>query len=616
MANELWFKGKQYSGVGKSTEGVSYTIDDQTYTGGAGAEIFNDYTGNKAVGAYSHAEGWGTIASGEYSHAEGLSNSATATGAHAEGYNNTASAQYSHVEGLNNEATKQEAHAEGYTTKATKDYAHSEGAYTIASGQASHAEGYEAEAQGKHSHAEGYHTVAKDYGHAENYRTEASFEAHAEGYITKAIGDYSHAEGGETISKGTGSHAEGLRTKSLESGSHAEGQSSETILIITLTSTDDEKIYTFSAAPWVSVEYGDVISNQDDRSGVLAIIIAVNGNKISLDRTLGTLDNVEYYLYQCGAMGPASHSEGQDCKAIGPYAHAEGYRTTATGHSSHTSGQNTIAKGETQYVIGKYNIPDENDTYAFIIGNGTSSSRSNAFAVDWDGKIYGATSGSILVNQGASISMNAMSKIETTNGFSFSGTNGGEITLGKGASNKSIYLNAEGNTLALNSNTNVNLSAASITMASGGNITMNNGGALNITQSSNLSMINGAAIETKNSSLKLGTKLFAYGEDEDITIIANSCNQVSQGQSMCGRSKIEMGGNINLISYSPRPGQTIDEEDEDAVYAQLFLTSETKLTTSYDVNLDKHLLNITLDNTTVSFTITELQALKALINNT
>lgn len=555
MANELWFKGKQYSGVGKSTEGISYTIDDQTYTGGAGAEIFNDYTDNKAVGAYSHSEGGTTKAIGNYSHAEG--------------YNNTASEEYSHAEGQSNSATASSTHAEGAHTIASGDFAHSEGAYTIASGQASHAEGYETEAQGKHSHAEGLHTIAKDYGHAENYYTEAGHESHAEGYQSRAIGYYCHAEGGETISKGIGSHAEGLRTKALESGSHAEGQSTATNSIITLTSTDNEKIYTFSTGSLVSIEYGDIISNKDESNSISAMVVAVNGSRISLDRTLGTLDNVQYYLYQSGAMGSASHSEGQDCKAIGPYAHAEGYRTTAAGHSSHTSGQNTIAKGKTQYVIGKYNIPDENDTYAFIIGNGTNSSRSNAFAVDWDGKIYGATSGSIFVNQGASISMNAMSKIETTNGFSFSGTNGGEITLGKGDSNKSIYLNAEGNTLALN----------------------------------------------KTSSLKLGTNLIVPQEGSDIEIIANSQQQVSQGQSMCGRSKIVMNGMINLTSYSPRPGQVIDEEDEDAVYAQLFLTQETKLTTSYDVNLEKHLLNITLDDTTVSFTIDELQALKALINN-
>lgn len=42
-----------------------------------------------------------------------------------------------------------------------------------------------------------------------------------------------------------------------------------------------------------------------------------------------------------------------------------------------------------QHVQGKYNIEDTDSKYAFIIGNGTdSNNRSNAFAVDWEGKIY------------------------------------------------------------------------------------------------------------------------------------------------------------------------------------------------------------------------------------
>jgi hypothetical protein len=32
------------------------------------AEIFNDYMNNKALGSYSHAEGYDTIASGNYQH--------------------------------------------------------------------------------------------------------------------------------------------------------------------------------------------------------------------------------------------------------------------------------------------------------------------------------------------------------------------------------------------------------------------------------------------------------------------------------------------------------------------------------------------------------------------
>lgn len=74
--------------------------------------------------------------------------------------------------------------------------------------------------------------------------------------------------------------------------------------------------------------------------------------------------------------------------AIGDYSHAEGNRTTASGNYSHAEGDDTISSSACQHVQGKYNIEDSNDKYAFIIGNGTNNNRSNAFSIDWDGKIY------------------------------------------------------------------------------------------------------------------------------------------------------------------------------------------------------------------------------------
>ena len=47
-------------------------------------------------------------------------------------------------------------------------------------------------------------------------------------------------------------------------------------------------------------------------------------------------------------------------------------------------GEYTKASGDHQTVIGKYNIEDSgsgNDNAAFILGNGTSSERKNAFLV-------------------------------------------------------------------------------------------------------------------------------------------------------------------------------------------------------------------------------------------
>lgn len=88
------------------------------------------------------------------------------------------------------------------------------------------------------------------------------------------------------------------------------------------------------------------------------------------------------------ASGAYSHAEGRDTIASGSVSHAEGTETIASGIRSHAAGYGTIASGDDQTVIGKYNIGDEDNTYAFIIGNGSAeSSRANLFTVDWNGEV-------------------------------------------------------------------------------------------------------------------------------------------------------------------------------------------------------------------------------------
>lgn len=114
-----------------------------------------------------------------------------------------------------------------------------------------------------------------------------------------------------------------------------------------------------------------------------------------------------------GAIGKYSHAEGWDTKAIGGASHAEGYRssannmgahaegagiadgmyshaegmhTIADGMYSHTEGYYTIATGSYSHAQGRYNIEDTEKIYADIVGNGASSSaRSNAYTLDWNG---------------------------------------------------------------------------------------------------------------------------------------------------------------------------------------------------------------------------------------
>ena len=170
-AADAIYANKTHSHIfaGEKVEGRTFLVDDETVTAGKGAEIFNAYSVNKAIGDYSHAEGY-----------------------------NTKAIDFS-------------AHTEGNTTKAKGNGAHAEGYYTEAIGKATHAEGNGPKASGDGAHAEGQDTKASGDG------------AHAEGYYTEAIGDYSHAEGYNTKASGTGAHAEGHYTEAIGAGAHASG---------------------------------------------------------------------------------------------------------------------------------------------------------------------------------------------------------------------------------------------------------------------------------------------------------------------------------------------------------------------------------------------------------
>lgn len=94
------------------------------------------------------------------------------------------------------------------------------------------------------------------------------------------------------------------------------------------------------------------------------------------------------------ATSAAAHAEGRDTTASGFCSHSEGRDTTASGEGSHSGGFGTIAQKDYQTAIGQYNKADTESTSskqkAFIIGNGDSNRRSNAFSVDWEGYVEAA----------------------------------------------------------------------------------------------------------------------------------------------------------------------------------------------------------------------------------
>lgn len=164
---------------------------------------------------------------------------------------------------------------------------------------------------------------------AEGLSTTATGDAsHAEGSSTTASGSASHAEGRDTLASGHNSHAEGSYTTAWGNCSHAEGSS-------------------LNKAP--KMAYGN--------SSNTTIINKWKSGNFTL------------------AKGLSSHAEGKNVLALGENSHAEGVATFANGDSSH--------------VQGKFNIADDGNLYAHIVGNGTSdASRSNAHTLDWSGNAW------------------------------------------------------------------------------------------------------------------------------------------------------------------------------------------------------------------------------------
>ena len=94
------------------------------------------------------------------------------------------------------------------------------------------------------------------------------------------------------------------------------------------------------------------------------------------------------------SYGDNSFAFGGGCKSYGVHSFACGTGAESYGDDSFAFGYNVLTRQQSQFAIGKYNTDDQNGKFAFAIGNGNydaetkTTTRSNAIAVDWQGKIY------------------------------------------------------------------------------------------------------------------------------------------------------------------------------------------------------------------------------------
>lgn len=195
-------------------------------------------------------------------------------------------------------------------------------------------------------------TKVGSYSIAIGGRTEASESySFAEGYITTASGKCSHAEGNNTFALGEASHAEGSVTFAYGDYSHAEGS-------------------------------GGTKFSFDSNNPLSVLDLYTKWKNASIKFPL--------------AYGKYAHTEGFNCITLNNCTHAEGYENVAYGYASHAEGYNTKALAY-QHAQGHYNndalakannFSGTSTGTAFVIGNGTSSTLSNAFRVTGQGVTY------------------------------------------------------------------------------------------------------------------------------------------------------------------------------------------------------------------------------------
>lgn len=203
------------------------------------------------------------------------------------------------------------------------------GSNTTASGYASHAEGLNTTASSTFSHAEGAGTTASQHA------------AHAEGSDTIASNSYAHAEGCRTIASGFSAHAEGHET-TASYGAHAEGLQT-------------------NAAGWYSHAEGyNTIAS------------------MTMQHVSGRCNVKDGYEFWPEWSSGTSYAVGDKVKITtvsNDVATAAGYKCK-------------VANSDANFTVENW-YPQNNDgNYAAIVGNGDSNTRSNAYALGWDGNGY------------------------------------------------------------------------------------------------------------------------------------------------------------------------------------------------------------------------------------
>jgi hypothetical protein len=273
----------------------------------------------------------------------------------------------------------------GYQTQALGVYSTALGRDAIAQENSSFAFGFQAQALQMDSYALGAGAIAEGIGsyaigsigrdtvnfNPTDQQTIASGNySFAIGLGARAIGNLSMALGNNTLAQGKNSFAAGVNTKAIGNYTVAMGSKSEATHPFSVAIGSEAK-----ATNNYAVSFGD-------RSLASGHASFATGSTSTASGGLSFVSG-----YSNTSSGYVSTSFGRNNQATGEAAIAAGYGTIAGGNYSFGFGEGIRAQALNSFAIGCYNVIEGNPTEwiaddpLFVIGNGQSHSRNNAFVL-------------------------------------------------------------------------------------------------------------------------------------------------------------------------------------------------------------------------------------------
>ena len=226
---------------------------------------------------------------------------------------------------------------------------------------------------------------AKDVVDSDGNKTNAPFYTIGTRLDGSSVGAYSIAEGLDNIASGWCSYAEGYSNTVSGAWSHAEGGDN------TVSGTESH------------AEGGNNTINSCYDSHVEGSRNIVNSSYSHAEGSINTASGENSHVEGNNntASGENSHAEGNCNIAEGKNSHVEGYGNTASGENSHAGGTGNYAIGNSQTVVGRYN--EDVDGALLIVGNGTSSARSNAMVVTEKGDVQASSFNGHTITTGTAV---------------------------------------------------------------------------------------------------------------------------------------------------------------------------------------------------------------------